>query len=237
MGRLKFDFLLNFIYNKRKYKGKEKNMSFEILKRTLENHFLNKQIEEYHKDGRINSIMNEKMICEEVKKVIECSFPQAKINIDVPERYWYDMSIIINNKFYPINIKITSGKSADNVSSKAGMMYALTGINKVIVNVPNTWEKFNKMLISNLKPGEYDYYFIIYFKDDNKFLFTSLKRLEKIIPNGNNLLFQCKWRENFNSTTRTEEEQIDYIMETFYNSFIKKTSGLRELIEWSETRK
>lgn len=28
MGRLKFDFLLNFIYNKRKYKGKEKKYEF-----------------------------------------------------------------------------------------------------------------------------------------------------------------------------------------------------------------
>ena len=44
---------------------------------------------------------------------------------------------------------------------------------------------------------EIDYYFLIINKNHNQDIFyNSLKSLNKVVPNGNNLPFQIKWDEN-----------------------------------------
>ena len=62
-----------------------------------------------------------------------------------------------NNEIF-VNIKISDldNNYADNLSSKIGMGYALTGKNDLSIQ----WEKFHKQIKENIKIG-YDYYFLI----------------------------------------------------------------------------
>jgi hypothetical protein len=124
---------------------------------------------------------------------------------------------------------------ADNISSKLGLFYALTGI--LPTNVKDTnlnhWGPYNRKLLENLDYNcEADYYFVIYFKDSESFLVTSLKRIQTLTPNGSNLPFQCKWSENDVFSNRTLEEQSKYIMDVYYDSWLKKVAGFEPLIKW-----
>ena len=133
------------------------------------------------KDGRINSILNE----DEVLKIIE-----KKFKIEIPTaREWADFYIDET----PVNIKITTTTTADNASSKKGLFYALTG--KIYKG--NSWKHYLKELKENIKETNKDYYFLIINKNHNQDIFyNSLKSLNKVVPNGNNLPFQIKWDEN-----------------------------------------
>ncbi|TLD85055.1 restriction endonuclease [Helicobacter sp. MIT 11-5569] len=166
-------------------------------------------------DGRLNSATNEEII---LKKLIE-NFKEIK----VPSiREWYDFRIVDKDEIF-INIKISdlSNSVADNCSSKLGMGYALSGIK----NMPLSWDKFHKMLADELKIG-YDYYFLVINKNDTKDCFyTSLKRIQTLVPNGNNLPFQCDWSKNREFSDRSEIEATRYILKTYIESWDKKVKG------------
>jgi hypothetical protein len=133
-------------------------------------------------DGRINSILNE----DEVLKLIE-----QKFNINIPNaRDWADFYI----DRIPVNIKITTTKTADNASSKKGLYYALTG---EIYSGGNSWDNYLKNLKENIKNSNKDYYFLVINKDNTNDIFiNSLKQISKLQANGNNLPFQIKWSDN-----------------------------------------
>ena len=97
-------------------------------------------------DGRINSILNES----EVLKLIEQKF---EIGIH-KTRDWADFYIDDT----PVNIKITTTKTADNASSKKGLYYALTG---EIYTGNGQWDNYLKSLKDNIKDTEKDYYFLV----------------------------------------------------------------------------
>lgn len=133
-------------------------------------------------DGRVNSILNEEEILDIISK---------KFDINIPEsRNWADF--YINDT--PINIKITTIRTADNASSKKGVYYALTG---KIYNGNGGWDNYLKELSKNIKNTDDDYYFLVINKEDgNDVFFNSLKGLQIITPNGNNLPFQIQWNRN-----------------------------------------
>jgi hypothetical protein len=169
-------------------------------------------------DGRLNSAENEDEILE---KLCEVNFGAS---IDRPTiRAWYDFSISDNHGKIYVNIKVSdlSNTAADNLSSKQGMGYALTGIE----GIPDNWKKFNEIVSKNIKSG-YDYYFLIINKTNPKDVFwTSLKRIRRLQANGNNLPFQCNWASNREWSNRTEEEATKYILETYLDSWNKKING------------
>ncbi|WP_222845392.1 hypothetical protein [Mycoplasma nasistruthionis] len=184
-------------------------------------------------DGRISSIINEY----ELTKVILNSYSNIKIfkewnlviDVQPSPRWWFD--ILIKNpteSFYcPINIKISSFKnsSADNLSSKEGLFFALTGLVKN--KCPITWDKYFKLLSTSLKENERDYYFLVINKDDtNEIFFNSLKRLRVIVPNGNNLPFQCKWSDNKTIINRTFKESKDFILKNLAISVLRRAKIL-----------
>mgnify|MGYP001039151174 CR=1 FL=1 len=144
------------------------------------------------------------------------------------------MSITTGDTFYPINIKITSGITADNISSKKGMYYALTGIRPEEEKGLDKWETFIQKLTTNYTQSDADYYFIVCFKNTGKLMLTSLKRINSLTPNGNNLPFQCNWGQNKNVTNRSDKEQMKYIINTFINSYLKRTPALELLIQWRD---
>ena len=213
-------------------------MSFTFLKNKIENSYMshNDMIFSTTGDGRLDSAESEASVIKHLEEL----FNKTGIEVCKPpqERWWYDVLIRYNNQIFPINIKMTSGNSYDNVSSKLGMLYALTGIWPEEITGLARWAKFNTILTKNINPSlETDYYFIIYFKNEEKFLFTSLKHIHILVANGNNLPFQCKWSDNYEFTNRSKEEQVYYLMNVYFNSWLKKTGGFEPLMEWKEKQK
>lgn len=202
-------------------------MTYDTLKQILQDNPLTEELIHGTGDGRLDSALSEGVVINHLKSIL----PDTNI-IEAPARHWYDVAIQEDGKFFPINIKITSGASADNVSSKKGMYYALTGIRPEEEKGLDKWETFIQKLTNNYCVSEADYYFIICFKDTGELLFTSLKHLETLVPNGNNLPFQCNWGQNKRPTTRSHEEQLHYIMDTFISSYIKRSPGLDLLVQW-----
>lgn len=184
-------------------------------------------------DGRLDSAESEIVIINHLKNL----FKNTEVKVIEPpqERYWYDILIEYKGQKFPINIKITSGTSADNISSKIGVFYALTGLWPEKVSGLSRWSSYNQLLTENLNyETNADYYFIVYFKTEQTFLFTSLKQINTLVANGNNLPFQCNWSNNLSITQRSNQEQIDYIMDIYFDSWIKKVNGLEPLIQWKE---
>lgn len=211
---------------------------FNLIKNIIEiTSFSNKNlIEAKNGDGRLTSANSEDNVITFLKELFYNNNISAIIEDAPAPRWWYDFLIIFDDgEKIPVNLKITEGNQADNVSSKKGMFYALTGIWPEDIKGLNKWSSFNEELLKNYNPiTDADYYFVIYFKDDENFLFTSLKHIKTLVPNGNNLPFQCKWKNANTYTLRNIEEQSNYILNTFIDSFIKKQSGLDVLLKWRE---
>lgn len=165
-----------------------------------------------YEDGRVNSIANES----EVLKIIEKNF---EINIPT-SRSWADFFICDT---IPVNIKITTTKTADNMSSKKGIYYALTG---QIYPGNDSWENYLRLLRDNIKETDKDYYFLVCNKDSpTKIFFNSLKSLQSLTPNGNNLPFQIKWSQNENRINRNFEDAKKLILTTLGVSITKRADA------------
>ncbi|EAJ5677550.1 restriction endonuclease [Campylobacter sp. IFREMER_LSEM_CL1846] len=167
------------------------------------------QLKEYSRDGRINSALNEDDIINIINNDFKINLPNA--------RAWFDFSLEENGEFYPVNIKVTTTHTTDNLNCKLGIYYALTGNIPIFNNI--NWEQYFYNLKKNLKENCKDYYFLIINKDNTQDIFVaSLKSLNKISPNGNNLPFQAKWDENRCPISRDFKEAKDFIMKCFANS-------------------
>ncbi|RVZ10691.1 restriction endonuclease [Helicobacter pylori] len=138
-------------------------------------------------DGRLNSSVNEEEILNTIKDYFPIQLPKA--------REWWDFSFKKNDIFYPVNIKTTTTKTADNLNGKLGIYYALCGLLPEFNN-EIAWEKYFQKLHKDLgKNTDRDYYFLIINKNDPKDIFiNSLKGIQTLQPN--NLPFQCKWDNN-----------------------------------------
>ena len=212
--------------------------NFLFLKEEIENSYMpnNKMNFSTTGDGRLDSAESESSVIKHLQTLFNNT--NVEVHPAPDKRWWYDVLIKYNGQIYPINIKMTSGVSYDNISSKAGMFYALTGKWPEDEKGLNRWESYNTLLTKHFNPASNtDYYFIVYFKEEEIFLFTSLKRLNTLVANGNNLPFQCKWSDNYEITTRSQEEQSIYLMNVYYNSWIKKVGGFEPLIRWKEGQK
>ena len=104
-------------------------MTFETIKNIIETGENSIEASNKFNDGRINSIKDEKEIADYVKSLFgdKC--------VIAPPRFWYDISLTIDGKFYPINIKSVTGASQDNISSKEGLFYTVTGLDPKKENI------------------------------------------------------------------------------------------------------
>ena len=162
-------------------------------------------------DGRINSSINEDEIIKILKKKFDIIVPKS--------RAWYDFAIETKTEFYPINIKVTDTTHADNLNCKLGIYYALTGLIPDFPNETNWLSYFEKMKENLATKKDKDYYFLICNKKDEKDVFiNTLKGLQKLQPNGNNLPFQCRWDENRDFKNRTLKQAEKFILTTFGES-------------------
>ncbi|MGN8410297.1 restriction endonuclease [Helicobacter pylori] len=160
-------------------------------------------------DGRLNSSVNE----EEILNTIKGNFPIQLSRA----REWWDFSFEENDIFYPVNIKTTTTKTADNLNGKLGIYYALCGLVPEFNN-EIAWEKYFQKLHKDLgKNTNRDYYFLIINKNDPKDVFiNSLKGIQTLQPN--NLPFQCKWDNNREIIQRNFTESKNFILSALAKS-------------------
>ncbi|QTO93465.1 restriction endonuclease [Helicobacter pylori] len=160
-------------------------------------------------DGRLNSSVNEEEILNTIKDYFPIQLPRA--------REWWDFSFEENKIFYPVNIKTTTTKTADNLNGKLGIYYALCGLLPEFNN-EIAWEKYFQKLHKDLGTNtNRDYYFLIINKNDPKDVFiNSLKGIQTLQPN--NLPFQCKWDNNREIVQRSFIESKNFILSALAKS-------------------
>ncbi|WP_120864076.1 restriction endonuclease [Helicobacter pylori] len=166
-------------------------------------------------DGRLNSSVNEEEILNTIKDYFPIQLPKT--------REWWDFSFEENDIFYPVNIKTTTTKTADNLNGKLGIYYALCGLLPEFNN-EIAWEKYFQKLHKDLgKNTDRDYYFLIINKNDPKDVFiNSLKGIQTLQPN--NLPFQCKWDNNREIVQRDFDESKNFILSTLAKSVKLRSS-------------
>ncbi len=160
-------------------------------------------------DGRLNSSVNEEEILNTIKDYFPIQLPKA--------REWWDFSFEENKIFYPVNIKTTTTKTADNLNGKLGIYYALCGLVPEFNN-EIAWEKYFQKLHKDLGTNtNRDYYFLIINKNDPKDIFiNSLKGIQTLQPN--NLPFQCKWDNNRGIIQRDFDGSKNFILSALAKS-------------------
>ncbi len=164
-----------------------------------------------HADGRINSALNEDQILAEIKKHFTIEEPAA--------REWYDFIAIEGDERYPVNIKVSTLETADNVQCKLGIYYAATGVWPTFSN-GISWNKFFEAVAAGINTRtDRDYYFVVVGKSDpSDIILTSLKQIGTLVANGNNLPFQCHWGNNRKLKVRTHSDAIKFILGTLKQS-------------------
>lgn len=202
------------------------------------------QLSNSHRDGRSNSSEDERSISSALQYYVLANdeFKQNMLSIEIARpRYWYDFLIKNNDEtvWLPVNVKVSTMRGQDNISSKEGLFYAVTG--KRPGDIPlNTWEKYCEAVAEHLNPEtSADYYFLVVSKNNLGHVFwTSLKQINNVAPNGNNPPFQCAWKDNQTRVTRPSDEAVTKLLmalgETFrlraeaYNSYKKILAPLLE---------
>jgi hypothetical protein len=171
----------------------------------------NLQLSAQSSDGRVNSAINE-------DEILKCIL--WKFDVKIPrKREWYDFCIENETNFYPVNIKVTDTTHTDNLNCKLGIYYALTGL---LPDFPNEspWYVYFEKLKENLgKSKDKDFYFLVFNKQKSQDIFlNTLKGLQKLQENGNNLPFQCKWDNNRTLENRSFEQAEKFILSVFGKS-------------------
>jgi hypothetical protein len=155
-------------------------------------------------DGRVNSSLDEQNI---IDALLIRFNTQHITKIKSPSlRMWYDILVFdyCLNRWLPVNIKTTTTTTSDNTGNIAMCVYAYTD-EDLNLSTTNSYQNgaMSKLLLQKLELGEYnkspkkDYYFIIMNKrKSSDVIINSVKGLNCLAPNINNLPFQVKWDKN-----------------------------------------
>jgi len=172
---------------------------------------------ENHEDGRVNSITDEATVISLLKE----EFGDA---VEEPAaREWWDVKLF----GHPVQIKSSSYSkgASDNFSSKAAVLWALSTLSEEEVAQVRGWGAFQRALMSRATgENNRDYFIITVNKDDSTAHLTSLRSLQRLTPNGNNLPFQVQWKNNTEPVQRTWQEAYDFIVGAYKASVQKKVS-------------
>jgi len=175
-------------------------------------------ISENHEDGRVNSITDEDTV---IDLLID---KYGEENVEKPAaRCWWDVKLF----GYPLNIKSSDfiKGASDNFSSKAAILYALTNLPEDKVNT-TSWKKFQDALTNHSgAENNRDYYIIVVDKSTRKVYLQSLKSLQKLTPNGNNLPFQIKWADNTQPVDRDYGQAYEFLVGCYKESVRRKINA------------
>lgn len=178
-----------------------------------------------NQDGRVNSQENERQISHALRLFTHSNewFRLEGLSIEVADpRFWHDFCVRgPGDLFIPVNVKVSTFLSADNLSSKEGLFFSLTGVDPRSVRI-NSWEQFCDQLAANLgRNRDADYYFLAVSKVDAGDVFwTALKCLQRLRPNGSNPPYQCKWSENRERVERPFDEAASFVLAALRESFV-----------------
>ena len=186
-----------------------------------------------HRDGRINSAIDEAEIVSYLRKQ---GFDESVFlwsdDLDISNRCWWDIWIVETNT--PVNIKSSTHTSGDNACNFLALLWALTDVHIGKERNPNAG-KDTREYIQNMNSGideskSRDYWFFsVNKKDTSEVIITSVKCLNEATVNANNLPFQIYWSKNHELNPRSTEDARKY-----YNNIIrasKQKDWRRELYE------
>lgn len=183
-------------------------------------------------DGRLNSQENERQLSGALllfKRANEWFGAQGYDLIISEARDWHDFTIVggSENQFIPVNIKVSAFAGQDNISSKEGLFYALTGVDPRALYI-NRWDYYCEHLAANLDPDtDADYYFLVVNKEEPGDVFwASLKSLEVLASSGSNWPYQCNWSINRKRIHRSNEEATRFLLSVLRESFAKGATPL-----------
>ena len=174
-------------------------------------------INEDHEDGRVNSIADEETVIQLLEEKYGDSVERPKA------REFFDVRLF----GHPVQIKSSSYSkgASDNFSSKAAILYALTSLSEEEIQKVRGWESFESSLLQYAnEENDRDYYIISVNKDDSTVHLSSLKSLNKLTPNGNNLPFQIQWKNNVETVERNYDEAYSFIVGAYKESVKRKIS-------------
>jgi len=205
----------------------------------IQNYLKNNNINLSNKtnDGRINSYIDENYIIDLLIEKFNNKIKKPNI------RMWYD--ILAYDYLYgwiPINIKITTTLTCDNVGNLTMCVYSYTNEYFNILN-EKSYDNglMSKILVDKIKNKNFnkinkkDYYFIVINKTkNNDIIINSLKGLSVLTSNINNLPFQICWNknriykyENINIKIKTFIECIQKSKPSWKESFIINMRNLK----------
>lgn len=184
-------------------------------------------------DGRDASKESEKRVIEAVKLYVlqnPTAGPYVVEFVPAGEnetRHWFDFALrflgLGENYLAPSNVKISCFAKADNVGSKLGLLYALSGQEPTHLSI--SWDKFHEAVadaVSTYKNA--DYYFLLIEKTgatSGRIVANSLRRLAKVVPNGSNLPFQCRWSDNLTPVERSIQDARRFLLSALHASHRK----------------
>ena len=192
-------------------------------------------------DGREDSQKSERRITQTLALLFESDsfFSSNKLVFKASTaRFWYDFLVSgPNGLWLPVNIKISSFSGSDNLSSKEGLFYTMTGVDPKKVPHPNrpgrkisinSWEPYCEAMAyyfgANMTA---DYYFLVINKNDIGHVFwTSLRQMASLDPNGSNLPYQAHWGRNMQRVNRTWQESAEFLMGVFRQALVLRARGL-----------
>ncbi|THF67110.1 hypothetical protein E6C76_01610 [Pseudothauera nasutitermitis] len=184
-------------------------------------------------DGRSNSSEDERRISSALRFFAHANqaFKQHGLSIEIaPPRCWYDFLVRNEDEsvWLPVNVKVTAMRGQDNISSKEGLFYAVTGIRPERIGL-NNWERYCEAVAEHLDPDTTaDYYFLVVSKNDVGHVFwTSLKQINRVVPNGNNPPFQCAWRDNQVRVERPPREAVARLLGVLGETFRLRAEAWR----------
>ncbi|MCL1825603.1 MAG: hypothetical protein FWG26_06610 [Betaproteobacteria bacterium] len=195
------------------------------------------QLSSKYGDGRSNSSEDERRISNALRLFVHANpfFKKCGLTITIaPPRHWYDFLICTEDEsvWLPVNVKVTAMRGQDNISSKEGLFYAVTGVRPENARL-HTWEHYCEAVAEHLDPETLaDYYFLVVSKNDVGDVFwTSLKKLNRVVPNGNNPPFQCAWRDNQKKVDRPSQDAVINLLKVLGETFRLRADAYRQYNE------
>ncbi len=192
------------------------------------------------RDGRVNSAIDEDRVIAALVKHYKIVKPAA--------RTWYDFLVHDNLVGYiPVNVKITTMTTADNIGNLATCLYSYTNHPMDLFNTRYNNGMASLILTDKLYKREYnrnakrDYYFLVLKKtvdtesNHSRVIVNSVKGLKIIKPNINNLPFQVNWNQNQEFKYECIENKVNMFINCIAQStpswrdvFIKKVQNLHK---------
>jgi len=196
-----------------------------ILKDFMEKERFHKK----NKDGRINSIYDEKTVIRLLKK----HYGESYIFKPISSRHWYDVKISSSHNYWiPCNIKVSKG-GTDNALCKKAIVYSLSTLEED--EIPKKMS-FNKMIEliqknkKNMRNCHKEYFYIYVDKKDGSILVRSICDIQNYVSNPQNWL-QINWAKEKRVILPSDLENIDEV----YNKIRSILGGsLKKLIDSSD---